>query len=372
MSLPLLYQFVDWCKTKIISPQTQDKELPVADRLRNLPSEFTLRDLVGITERAFELKTSPYQKNADDAARQWFRSFNVYDGANLSKFLDLGKFDLFAALSFPNASQSHLETCLIFFLWAFSTDDLSDEGELQSKPEDVQASVDVSMEILHDPQAPVPDQPYAAMLHSILSRMRTTATPGTVARFSRAFEHWSQSQILQSRNRSIKRMPSVEEFIVMRRATIGGAMVEAMVEYSLDLQLPDYVFIDPIVVAMSEATTDIMTWPNDLCSFNKEQADGDFQNLVFVLMVERDLDLQGAVDTLTQMLSDRVDEYVELKKQLPSFGTEVDAELGKHHKNLEHFVQGTVLWYYLSPRYFRTLDVAERENLIIPIFPREL
>lgn len=35
-----------------------------------------------------------------------------------------------------------------------------------------------------------------------------------------------------------------------------------MVEYSLDLDLPDYVFRDPIVTAMSEATTDIMTWPN--------------------------------------------------------------------------------------------------------------
>ena len=71
----------------------------------------------------------------------------------------------------------------------------------------------------------------------------------------------------------------------MRRATIGGAMVEgelytriyaaiipestnscvmilAMVEYSLDLDVPDYVFDHPTIRAMSDATTDIMTWPN--------------------------------------------------------------------------------------------------------------
>lgn len=35
-----------------------------------------------------------------------------------------------------------------------------------------------------------------------------------------------------------------------------------MVEYSLDLDIPDDVFKDPIFTAMSEATTDIMTWPN--------------------------------------------------------------------------------------------------------------
>ena len=36
----------------------------------------------------------------------------------------------------------------------------------------------------------------------------------------------------------------------------------AMVEYSLDLDLPDYVFDDPVVKAMSDVTSDIMTWPN--------------------------------------------------------------------------------------------------------------
>lgn len=65
----------------------------------------------------------------------------------------------------------------------------------------------------------------------------------------------------------------------MRRATIGGALVEgedkycvfldgvlmtvlAMIEYSLDLDLPDVVFESPIIKAMSDATTDLMTWPN--------------------------------------------------------------------------------------------------------------
>ena len=36
----------------------------------------------------------------------------------------------------------------------------------------------------------------------------------------------------------------------------------AMIEYSLDLDIPDHVFENPIVRAMSDATTDIMTWPN--------------------------------------------------------------------------------------------------------------
>lgn len=81
----------------------------------------------------------------------------------------------------------------------------------------------------------------------------------------------------------------------------------------------------------------------------KEQSDGDYQNLVFCIMHERNVGLQAAIDILTEMLARRVDDYIELKNQLPSFGAKVDQELARYLHALENFVQGTVLWYYLSP-----------------------
>lgn len=160
-----------------------------------------------------------------------------------------------------------------------------------------------------------------------------------------------------------------------------------MIEYSLDLDLPDVVFENPIIKAMSDATTDLMTWPNvcysliwpfdleaHVFSWNrtfvllmwgkrhwpldhtdlfiplqKEQADGDYQNLVFCIMHERDVGLQEAINILTEMLNQRVDDYINLKSQLPSFGADVDAELERYLHALENFTQGTVMWYYLSP-----------------------
>ena len=82
----------------------------------------------------------------------------------------------------------------------------------------------------------------------------------------------------------------------------------------------------------------------------KEQADGDFQNLVFCIMIERDCDLQTAVDVLSEMLAQRVADYARFKAQLPSFGAEVDAELARYNKAIEQYTQGTVVWYYYSPR----------------------
>lgn len=81
----------------------------------------------------------------------------------------------------------------------------------------------------------------------------------------------------------------------------------------------------------------------------KELADGDYQNLVCVIMAQNNIGLQEAVDTLANMIAQRVADYTELKRSLSSFGAEIDPDLAKYLKALEQFIQGTVAWYYLSP-----------------------
>ncbi|KAI0703109.1 terpenoid synthase [Earliella scabrosa] len=339
------------------------------EQLRPFPSHFRLKNLCAISAPFFEYKLNPHEQEAARATYAWFDRRNVYHGLKKKRFLS-HRFDSYAGMSFPDADVSHLETCIAFFLWAFSFDDLSDEGALQSKPDAVQVGVDISMDVLRNPDAPPPNFPYAAMLHDIWRRFRSTASPGACNRFFRAVESWMNSQVEQARNRSTDEIPSVEDFIILRRRTIGGPIVEAMVEYSLDLQIPEYVWDHPILQEMSKAVIDIMTWPNDLCSSNKEQADGDFQNLVFCIMIERDCDLQTAIDVLVDMQRQRVADYLRYKSQLPSFGPEVDAELARYNTAMEQYTQGTVVWYYHSPRYFRGQEVLNKPEVIVPIYER--
>ncbi|KAI0320536.1 isoprenoid synthase domain-containing protein [Amylostereum chailletii] len=324
----------------LVAPGTS----PTSDSL-HFPSHFTLQNLPSITSPVFNIKDNPFQNTAEKAARQWFEGFGIYDDDKLARYLRLGKFDTFASLAFPNADAARLETCLAFFLWAFATDDLSDEGDFQAKPQDVQTGVDISLGVLYKTEASRPSYPYAAMLHDPLAtvsyaRIRTSTAPGVSERFCSAFEDWGRAQVEQPRNRALSTLPTVEDFIVMCRVTIGGRMVEAMIEYSLDIDLPDHVLAHPIVAGISEAAIDIYTWPNDLCSLNKEQADGGCQNLVCVSMAERAVDLQTAVDTLTDMLLRRVEDYASLKRQLPTFGPSVDARLSLYHQKLGAFRPG--------------------------------
>ncbi|KAL4256657.1 Terpene synthase [Pleurotus pulmonarius] len=332
-----------------------------------LPSQFRLPDLTSITAPVFELRQNVHAAQANICSEAWLSSVNVFNEAKRRRFLSC-RFDNYAAMAFPDADKAHLETCINFFFWAFSFDDLSDEGDLQSMPDHHQASVNITLGVFKAPlSAPSPKFAYAAMLHDLWRRLNATATPGACARFAQATENWCNSQVWQCANRADHQTPSVADFITMRRYSIGGAMVEAMIEYAYEINLPDHVFDDPIIRAMSDATTDIMTWPNDICSFNKEQADGDYQNLVYCVMVEHKLNLQDAIDRVVQMLRDRIVDYVELKKCVPSFGPDIDSELLRYLRYLENYVQGTVVWYY-SPRYFRDLDLSNLHDLVVPVY----
>jgi len=120
----------------VIWPTSSDKITP-PPFYEQFPPEFYLPDLVAITERAFELKKNPHQDEVNCRMREWFMRYsrpdfvilallkfsiryNVYNTKKSLKFMDVGKFDLFAGLTFPNADATHLETCLAFFFWAFS------------------------------------------------------------------------------------------------------------------------------------------------------------------------------------------------------------------------------------------------------------
>ncbi|KDR79649.1 hypothetical protein GALMADRAFT_137443 [Galerina marginata CBS 339.88] len=332
---------------------------------RPLPRTFCLRNVVDITTRAFgPVKVNPHGEKVHDTMKKWFMSFKGYDTPKALAYLD--KFQNFATFSYPDADEEHLETCLADIYWGFVVDDVTDEGELQAEPDQIKAGVETCLQALYQVDFTSTD-PHASMLYDLYKRIQSTGTPENCRRFVRAVEEFGMSEIEQSHERSRQNIPSVSEFIVARRGTYGAFMIQTVVEYSLDLKLPDYVFEHPIVDEMSVVTRDIMAWVNDLCSFNKEQADNDFQNLVCCIMVEQKVELQEAIEVLIDMLERRIDDYTKLKARLPSFGSLVDDELARYNIAIEHFIKGSAAYYYSTTRYFATQDAAANESLIIDL-----
>jgi hypothetical protein len=261
-------------------------------RFQTLPTAFTVPNLALAVDKTFPCQCNSQLEAARESMYVWYERFKTHaTSIDCADFLTKSRFDSLAALSFPAANLFQLEACLMFYLWAFVVDDLADEGEGQASTDAFEYLTSVSMEILLSPDRDIAtDIPYANMLKDLIQRLRTSGSNGMIRRFIRGFDDWSSSQISQSRSRTSHTLPSVEEFIVSRRKTFGTEMATgspssssptvaallthlslshlALVEYTLNLDLPDFVMENAIVREMIDALFDISIWANDLCSFN--------------------------------------------------------------------------------------------------------
>lgn len=67
-------------------------------------------------------------------------------------------------------------------------------------------------------------------------------------------------------------------------------------------------------------------------------------------MWDKQLDLEGAMDYVDQLTRKRVQEYVDAKAQLRSFGPELDAQVALYVQGIEYWVQGAIDWTFMTPR----------------------
>ncbi|KAG9094400.1 hypothetical protein FRC06_010835 [Ceratobasidium sp. 370] len=273
------------------------------------PSKIRMPDVAGYTGQFFDIKLNPHWKEAEAGSYAWFDSY----------------------------------------------------------------AVDVTMNALRNPDTAQPKFKIAASLLSFFNRMRANSSPATIKRFVDASELYTQAILQQTVNRSVDDVPTIEEFIQLRRDTSAVKMVFSVLEYSLGLSLPDEVHDDPIIAELSLAGNDILTWANDVYSFPIEQARGDTQNLVFITMWDKQLDLEGAMDYVDQLTRKRVQEYVEAKKQLRSFGPELDPQVALYVQGIEYWVQGSIDWTFMTPRYFGAEVEKVRDtgmvDIMAPIAP---
>lgn len=336
------------------------------------PSTIRMPDISSYTGEVFALKTNPNWYEAEAGSYAWFDSYGVHSGRKRQEFFDTG-FGLMASLAYPDADLEHLRPAMDFILWLFAFDDMTDEGGLRDSVEGVKMAIDVTMNVLRNPDAPAPKFKIAASLHSFFNRMRDNSSAATIQRFVDASDLYTQAILQQTVNRSVDEVPTVEEFIQLRRDTSAVKMVFSVLEYSLGLDLPEEVHNDPIIAELSLAGNDILTWANDVYSFPIEQARGDTQNLVFITMWDKQLDLEGAMDFVDQLTRKRVQEYVDAKAQLRSFGPELDPQVALYVQGIEYWVQGAIDWTFMTPRYFGADAEKVRDtgmvDIMAPIAP---
>ncbi|CAE6474266.1 unnamed protein product [Rhizoctonia solani] len=311
-------------------------------------TQFTVPDIATYTGKYFESKCNPHIREAEASAHAWFDSYGIYSGVQREKFFQ-SRFCLLAALCYPEADLEHIRPAMDFFLWTFAFDDMADIGEFCS--EGLKRAVDITMHALRDPNAALPDLKIVATLQSYVNRMRLNGGPRAIQHLIEALDDYHREIIRENIRMADNCVETIEEYITARRETSGVRQTLAMLEYAHCLDLPDIVFHHPVVRELATAGGEILAWANDIYSFPAEHSHDQLHNFVYVVMHNKKVDLQGAVDYVYQRIQTRVQEYVALKAQLPSFGPHLDNQVSQYIKGIEYVVQGCIEWYFITPRY---------------------
>ena len=104
----------------------------------------------------------------------------------------------------------------------------------------------------------------------------------------------------------------------------------------------------------------------DIYSYNVEQARGDdLHNMVTVIMRERDVDVQGAMDYIGVLHDRLVKSFLLAKDRLPSWGEPIDSQVARYVDGLGNWVRANYQWSFESQRYFGTkgLDIMRHRKV---------
>ena len=94
-------------------------------------------------------------------------------------------------------------------------------------------------------------------------------------------------------------------------------------------------------------------------------------NIVTVLMHDKGIDLQTAVDLVGDHFKVLMARFVEAKTRLPSWGAATDETARKYVKAMEHWVTGNLEWSFETQRYFGPLHAEIKKTRTIFLRPRE-
>jgi len=231
---------------------------------------------------------------------------------------------------------------------------------------------DEIMTTYHHPDAYEPKTHVGKLTKCYWTRFIAEGSPGSQKRFVHTMDLFFKGVTVQARDRAAGIIPDLEDYVVVRRDTSGCKPCWALIEYANGLDLPDEVMEHPIIQSLDEATNDLVTWSNDIFSYNCEQAKADTHNMIVIMMHHHGMNLQQAVDFVGDLCKKSIDRFTEDRDHLPSWGPEIDPQVQVYVQGLADWIIGSLHWSFDSERYFGKKGLQIKKSRIVELAPVEV
>ncbi|CAL9327880.1 terpene synthase family protein [Streptomyces sp. enrichment culture] len=219
--------------------------------------------------------------------------------------------ELWAALCYTTCDLDTLALLSEWVYWGFALDDEFDEGG-----HDVQAAracVGGLDAVLH---GGAPRTALEAAFADLLARSCPGRSAGWVHQFRYGLHRYVWTLYSQTADRAASRVPTVAEFVDLRRDAIAMNLYFDLHEIDAGIDIPQPDRHLSAYRELRNAASDYIWLHNDIGSLEKEVAVGDLHNAVYILHIREDKTLQEAVDASNVLLGDHVNRILTAEDEL--------------------------------------------------------
>ncbi|PPQ66010.1 hypothetical protein CVT24_011954 [Panaeolus cyanescens] len=326
------------------------------------PTKIILPDLV--SHCTFQLRQNRFRKQVTTETKKWLFKGDNLIGKKRNAYHGL-KCGLLTSMCYPDAAYPQLRVTNDFLTYLFHLDNLSDDMDKSGTT----TTADVVLNALYHPHRYASER-VGKMTRDYWKRLILTASPGAQQRFIETFDFFFQSVTQQAYDRASGVIPDLESYIALRRDTSGCKPCWALIEYANNLDIPDEIMDHPVLRNLGEATNDLVTWSNDIFSFNVEQSKNDTHNMICVVMAQHSLDLQSAVDFVGDMCKGSIERFMMERENLPSWGPEVDWQVKVYVDGLADWIVGSLHWSFETERYFGKVGKEVKKSRVVELLPK--
>ncbi|KAJ7748701.1 isoprenoid synthase domain-containing protein, partial [Mycena metata] len=313
----------------------------------------------------FPVTRNPLASIVSAQSIAWIESLCILSGPQLQK-LQRADYGGLAAIAYASLSQlEHFRVAcdLVHLLFVF--DDLTDT----LSGHEVRDMAATSLDALRNWQTPRVrgEHPVGEMHRSFSERLHGLASADILHRFIDGYAkylHAVGDEACDRENGVIK--STLESYLDLRRST--GAVTCAVNLLALPLDIPTEVLDDSRIRHLEALGLDLVCVGNDVLSVNVEQARGDVHNAVIVVMQERRVTIQEALDFVGTWYQRKIHEFLTEMVNLPQFDSiTVRTGVKTYIAGIANWVTGNHEWSLESRRYFPDGQSPRSTGWIVPL-----
>ncbi|KAG6867460.1 hypothetical protein C0993_002527 [Termitomyces sp. T159_Od127] len=286
----------------------------------------------------------------------------------MQQIFDLCDCGSLSFLAYPLESKDVLRVGCDFMNWFFLYDDYSD----LMTPHEAQKLAAIVLDAIRHPDKirPAHECVVGEATRQLWNLISQCSSAAARSRLVKSLEAYTISVVQQAQDRALDYVRDIDEYLPVRRRTIGVKPAFVVLEFCLNLS--DQILEDPIIQRLTNVCVDLIILSNDLYSYNIEQARGDGgHNLVTILIQHKHFSLTEAMTWIGNYASKLVHSLLNDLNHIPYFGEEHQADVERYVNGMGNWVRANDCWHFESGKYFGMDGLEIQKSRMVILLPQQ-